>query len=82
MQERGHEPLVSDSDHFPTDAAGLPEARASEIVELADGDEFDLRSRRWQADRRGDGADARLQRLDPGPDAEGAARDRRSSSTS
>ena len=43
MQEHRHEPLVSDSDQFPTDAAGLPEARASEIVELADDDEFDLR---------------------------------------
>lgn len=31
------------SDDFPTDVAGLPEARASEVVELADGDRFDLR---------------------------------------
>jgi FtsP/CotA-like multicopper oxidase with cupredoxin domain len=30
-------------DHFPTDVAGLPEARASEPVELSDGDRFDLR---------------------------------------
>jgi FtsP/CotA-like multicopper oxidase with cupredoxin domain len=30
-------------DHFPTDVAGLPEARAPELVELADGDQFDLR---------------------------------------
>jgi FtsP/CotA-like multicopper oxidase with cupredoxin domain len=30
-------------DHFPTEVAGLPEARASELVELADGDQFDLR---------------------------------------
>ena len=43
MQEHGHDTLVSDSDQFPTDPAGLPEARASEIVELADGDEFELR---------------------------------------
>ena len=43
MQEHGHDTAVSDSDQFPTDAAGLPEARASEVVELADGDEFDLR---------------------------------------
>ena len=43
MQEHDHDTLVSDSDQFPTDPAGLPEARASEIVELADGDEFDLR---------------------------------------
>jgi len=31
------------SDHFPTEVAGLPEARAPELVELSDGDEFDLR---------------------------------------
>jgi FtsP/CotA-like multicopper oxidase with cupredoxin domain len=31
------------SDHFPTEVAGLPEARAAELVELADGDHFDLR---------------------------------------
>ena len=31
------------SDHFPTEVAGLPEARASELVELGDGDELDLR---------------------------------------
>jgi FtsP/CotA-like multicopper oxidase with cupredoxin domain len=30
-------------DHFPTDVAGLPEARPSELVELSDGDRFDLR---------------------------------------
>ena len=30
-------------DHFPTDVTGLPEARASESVELSDGDRFDLR---------------------------------------
>jgi FtsP/CotA-like multicopper oxidase with cupredoxin domain len=30
-------------DHFPTEVAGLPLARASELVELSDGDEFDLR---------------------------------------
>jgi FtsP/CotA-like multicopper oxidase with cupredoxin domain len=31
------------ADHFPTDAAGLTEARAPDLVELAHGDEFDLR---------------------------------------
>ncbi|HEX5759464.1 MAG TPA: multicopper oxidase domain-containing protein [Thermoanaerobaculia bacterium] len=31
------------SDPFPTDAAGLPEARPPEPVELGDGDRFDLR---------------------------------------
>jgi FtsP/CotA-like multicopper oxidase with cupredoxin domain len=30
-------------DHFPTEVAGLPVARASELVELSDGDQFDLR---------------------------------------
>jgi FtsP/CotA-like multicopper oxidase with cupredoxin domain len=30
-------------DPFPTDATGLPEARTSEVVELGDGDRFDLR---------------------------------------
>jgi FtsP/CotA-like multicopper oxidase with cupredoxin domain len=30
-------------DHFPTDVAGLPEAESPEQVELADGDEFELR---------------------------------------
>jgi FtsP/CotA-like multicopper oxidase with cupredoxin domain len=34
---------MSSTDHFPTDTTGLPEARASEVVELADGEEFDLR---------------------------------------
>jgi FtsP/CotA-like multicopper oxidase with cupredoxin domain len=31
------------TNHFPTDTAGLPEARAPEVVELSDGDELDLR---------------------------------------
>jgi FtsP/CotA-like multicopper oxidase with cupredoxin domain len=31
------------SQHFPTEVAGLPEARAPEVVELSDGDRFDLR---------------------------------------
>jgi FtsP/CotA-like multicopper oxidase with cupredoxin domain len=30
-------------DHFPTDAAGLPAARSPELVELSDGDRFELR---------------------------------------
>jgi FtsP/CotA-like multicopper oxidase with cupredoxin domain len=30
-------------DHFPTDVAGLTEARVPELVELSDGEEFDLR---------------------------------------
>ena len=31
------------SQHFPRDTEGLPAARSSEIVELADGDAIDLR---------------------------------------
>ena len=31
------------TDRFPTDATGLPQARAAELVELSDGDRFDLR---------------------------------------
>ena len=75
MQERGHEPLVSDSDHFPTDAAGLPEARASEIVELAGGEEFDLRLAPV-AKRLGE-ATVRMLAYNgsiPGPTLQGAAR--------
>lgn len=30
-------------EHFPTDTAGLPEATASQVVELGDGDRFELR---------------------------------------
>jgi FtsP/CotA-like multicopper oxidase with cupredoxin domain len=30
-------------DHFPTDLTGLPHARSPELVELSDGDRFDLR---------------------------------------
>ena len=35
--------MVTSSDYFPTDIAGLPAARSPEVVELGDGDEFDLR---------------------------------------
>jgi FtsP/CotA-like multicopper oxidase with cupredoxin domain len=34
---------MSTFEHFPTEIAGLPETRPPETVELADGDEFDLR---------------------------------------
>jgi FtsP/CotA-like multicopper oxidase with cupredoxin domain len=34
---------MSTTDRFPTDTAGLPEATSPEVVELADGAEFDLR---------------------------------------
>jgi FtsP/CotA-like multicopper oxidase with cupredoxin domain len=35
--------MTTSSEYFPTGTAGLPEARAPELVELADGDRFDLR---------------------------------------
>src|SRR5690242_8493980 len=35
--------MSTTSDHFPTEVAGLPEARATELVELVDADRFDLR---------------------------------------
>jgi FtsP/CotA-like multicopper oxidase with cupredoxin domain len=35
--------MTPSSDHFPTETAGLPEAHAAEVVELADGDHFELR---------------------------------------
>src|SRR5919201_6672271 len=34
---------MSTTDHFPTEVAGLPEAHPPELVELSDGDQFDLR---------------------------------------
>jgi FtsP/CotA-like multicopper oxidase with cupredoxin domain len=34
---------MSTSDQFPTELAGLPDARRPELVELADGDKFNLR---------------------------------------
>jgi FtsP/CotA-like multicopper oxidase with cupredoxin domain len=42
QKQQSHESLV-ESDQFSTETAGLPEARAPEVVELADGDEIDLR---------------------------------------
>ena len=42
LRSRSNE-MSTTPDHFPTDVAGLPEAHAPERVELADGDEFDLR---------------------------------------
>ena len=35
--------MATTHDQFPTDTTGLPRARASEVVELADGDRFDLK---------------------------------------
>jgi len=42
MKQQSHN-IPADSGHFPTDTAGLPEVSGSEVVELADGDTFDLR---------------------------------------
>jgi FtsP/CotA-like multicopper oxidase with cupredoxin domain/cation diffusion facilitator CzcD-associated flavoprotein CzcO len=35
--------MASTPDHFPTETAGLPEARPPELVELSEGDQYDLR---------------------------------------
>ena len=35
--------MSTTSDHFPTDLAGLPKVRTTELVELVDRDQFDLR---------------------------------------
>ena len=35
--------MSTSSNVFPTETKGLPRARSPEVVELADGDEFDLR---------------------------------------
>ena len=43
MQKQNHQGHVATDDHFPTDTAGLVEAVGSEVVDLADGDEVDLR---------------------------------------
>jgi FtsP/CotA-like multicopper oxidase with cupredoxin domain len=34
--------MATTHDQFPTDTSGLPEARASQVIELGDGDRFDL----------------------------------------
>jgi hypothetical protein len=41
VQEQIHD--TAETGHFPTETAGLSEAVASAIIELGDGDEFDLR---------------------------------------
>src|SRR5687767_386532 len=35
--------MSTTSEHFPTEVADLPEACAPELIELSDGDQFDLR---------------------------------------
>ena len=43
MQKHRHDTLVVKNEHFPAETAGLPESRPAEIIDLANGDEFDLR---------------------------------------
>jgi FtsP/CotA-like multicopper oxidase with cupredoxin domain len=43
MRDDVRDAVVETTDHFPTDPAGLPQAVRSELVELGDGDELDLR---------------------------------------
>ena len=42
MKQQSHD-VTAESSHFPTDVAGLPEAARPEVLELADGDEVELR---------------------------------------
>ena len=78
--QTGHDAPTS---HFPTDPTGIPESAPTQIVDLADGDDGRAADRAGrEADRRRDGAHARLQRLDPRPDAARRARAPSSSSTS
>jgi FtsP/CotA-like multicopper oxidase with cupredoxin domain len=46
-------PTDDTPEHFPTDVADLPEAEPTQLVELADGDEFDLRIAPVAKDLRG-----------------------------
>jgi FtsP/CotA-like multicopper oxidase with cupredoxin domain len=66
MTEHSHG-IAAETCHFPTDSAGLSEAVGSQVVDLDDGDEVDLRAPDRQADRRCDRADARHNRSIPGP---------------
>ncbi|MGZ8702699.1 MAG: multicopper oxidase domain-containing protein [Gaiellaceae bacterium] len=43
MGKHNHEGHHAASDHFPTDTAGLVEAGVSKVIDLADGDEVELR---------------------------------------
>ena len=43
MPKHNHQGHVATGEHFPTDTAGLVEALGSEVVDLADGDEVELR---------------------------------------
>src|SRR3712207_5569327 len=41
MEKHTHHAVI-DATEFPTETAGLPDARPTELVELSDGDEFEL----------------------------------------
>src|SRR5215210_4801007 len=43
MEKHDHEGHIATSEHFSTDTADLVEAVASEVIDLADGEEFELR---------------------------------------
>jgi FtsP/CotA-like multicopper oxidase with cupredoxin domain len=43
MEKHNHEGHVAISEHFPTDTAGLVEAVGSEVIDLPEGGEFELR---------------------------------------
>jgi hypothetical protein len=66
--------MKASPDEFPSNTAGLPEARSPELLELADGDQFHLRIA--PVAKRLRDAVVRmlaLQRLDSRPDASSAA---------
>ena len=42
MHEPSHDTTTAETIEFPRETEGLPEARTTELVELADGDEFEL----------------------------------------
>ena len=75
--------MSAPTDQFPRDTSGLPAATPSELVELAEGQRFELRIAPVTKQL----GDATVRMLAyngsiPGPDAEGARRARRSRSTS
>jgi FtsP/CotA-like multicopper oxidase with cupredoxin domain len=43
VKQHSHDIPAADAEHFATDTVGLSEAAGSEVVELGDGDEIDLR---------------------------------------
>src|SRR3712207_5683164 len=42
MDKHMHHAVIEATEEFPTETAGLPDARPTEVVELSDGDEFEL----------------------------------------